>query len=47
LPKEIQNVIVERIKSKTNVTNPDALTVIKKTSGCEAWLLQNGGECWV
>lgn len=47
LPAEIQNSIVEKIKSKTNVVNPDALSIIKKTPNCEAWLLQNGGECWV
>lgn len=43
IPTEIQNTVVEKIKSKANVTNVDALSIIKKTPGCEAWLLQNGG----
>lgn len=34
LPAEIQNVIVDKIKAKSNVTNSDALTIIKKTPGC-------------
>ncbi len=27
--------------------NKDALDIVKRTSGCEAWLLANGGESWV
>mgnify|MGYP000864521844 FL=1 len=38
---------MQRIKARTNVTNKDALEIVKRTSGCEAWLLANGGESWV
>jgi hypothetical protein len=38
---------VVKIKQRTNVTNKDALDIIKRTSGCETWLLNNGGESWV
>lgn len=36
-----------KIKERNNVSNPDALSIIKKTPNCENWLLQNGGEGWV
>ena len=29
------------------MVNKDALDVIKRTNGCEKWLLENGGESWV
>lgn len=43
LPEDILSKVEQQIKSKENVTNPDALSFIKKTPGCESWLLQNGG----
>lgn len=47
LPESICQKIESKIKERTNITNPDALEIIKKTANCEAWLLDNGGECWV
>ena len=47
LPEPILAKVEQQIKSKENVTNPDALSFIKKTPNCEEWLLKNGGECWV
>ena len=38
---------MQKIKQRTNVTNKDALDIIKRTVGCENWLLNNGGESWV
>ena len=39
--------MIAKIKSKQSVKNKDALEIIKKTDGCESWLLANGGESWV
>lgn len=46
-PDDFKNKMVERIKQKTDVTNKDALDIIKRVPECENWLLQNGGESWV
>jgi hypothetical protein len=42
-PEEFQEEVVTRIKARKNVTNEDALNIIKKTINCESWLLSNGG----
>ena len=46
-PEEFQANLVRKIKERKNVKNTDALNIVKKTVGCESWLLQNGGESWV
>jgi hypothetical protein len=46
-PKEFQAEVVNKIKEKDNVTNKEALNIMKQIAGCEEWLLKNGGECWV
>ena len=46
-PEDFQEEMVKKIKAKKNVTNEDALNIIKKTINCEKWLLENGGESWV
>lgn len=35
LPEEISNGVVNRIKEKPKVTNPDALSIMRKTPNCE------------
>lgn len=35
--------MIKKIKERENVTNQDALNIIKKTEDCEEWLLKNGG----
>ncbi len=38
---------MKKIKAKDNVKIKDALEIVKRTPGCESWLLANGGEGWV
>jgi|JI6StandDraft_1071083.scaffolds.fasta_scaffold07287_9 hypothetical protein len=46
-PRAFREALVSKIISKENVTNKDALEIIKKQGGNESWLLKNGGEGWV
>ena len=47
LPDDFKDKLIAKIKQRSNVVNKDALDVIKRTNGCEKWLLENGGESWV
>lgn len=46
-PRPFRDTLVAKIISKENVTNKDAIEIIKKQGGNESWLLHNGGEGWV
>ena len=46
-PEAFKEELVTKINSKQNIKNKDALDIVKRTVGCEAWLLANGGESWV
>lgn len=46
-PRTFREALVAKITSRENVSNKDALDIVKKHGGSEAWLLQNGGEGWV
>jgi hypothetical protein len=46
-PEAFKEELVKRVKARQNVKNKDALDIVKRTSGCESWLLANGGESWV
>lgn len=46
-PENFREELISRIKARKDVRNKDALDIVKRTNGCESWLLANGGESWV